>query len=95
MIERGIRFVRIYSGGMANQRSWDGLNDIQGNYSQFSGETDTPMTGLLTDLEQRGLLKDTLVIWGREFGRLFLSPKSKETRSRPLYQLDGRRRNQR
>jgi len=76
MVERGVRFVQIYSGGMENQRSWDGHNDILGNHSQFAGETDTPIAGLLADLEQRGLLKDTLVIWGGEFGRLPLSQKS-------------------
>ena len=76
MVERGTRFVQIYSGGMENQRSWDGHNDIKGNHSQFAGETDKPIAGLLTDLEQRGLLKDTLVIWGGEFGRLPLAQKS-------------------
>ena len=78
MVERGVRFVQIYSGGMENQRSWDGHSDIKGNHSQFAGETDTPIAGLLTDLEQRGLLKDTLVVWGGEFGRLPLSQKSKK-----------------
>lgn len=78
MVERGVRFVQIYSGGMENQRSWDGHSDIQGNHSQFAGETDTPIAGLLTDLEQRGLLKDTLVVWGGEFGRLPLTQKSKK-----------------
>jgi len=78
MVERGVRFVQIYSGGMENQRSWDGHNDIQGNHSQFAGETDTPIAGLLSDLEQRGLLNDTLVIWGGEFGRLPLTQKSKK-----------------
>ncbi|MEC8558024.1 MAG: DUF1501 domain-containing protein [Planctomycetota bacterium] len=76
MVERGVRFVQIYSGGMENQRSWDGHNDIYGNHSQFAGETDIPIAGLLTDLDQRGLLEDTLVIWGGEFGRLPLSQKS-------------------
>jgi len=76
MVERGVRFVQIYSGGMENQRSWDGHNDILGNHTQFAGETDTPVAGLLTDLEQRGLLNETLVIWGGEFGRLPLSQKS-------------------
>lgn len=78
MIERGVRFVQIYSGGMENQRSWDGHNDIRGNHSQFAGETDTPIAGLLTDLQQRGLLDETLVIWGGEFGRLPLAQKSKK-----------------
>ncbi len=70
LLERGTRFVQIYSGGNENQRAWDGHIDIFGNHTQFAGETDKPIAGLLTDLEQRGLLKDTLVIWGGEFGRL-------------------------
>ena len=76
LIERGVRFVQLYSGGMENQRSWDGHNDIQGNHSGFAGETDRPIAGLLADLEQRGLLDDTLVIWGGEFGRLPIAQKS-------------------
>ncbi len=70
MVERGVRFVQIYSGGMENQRSWDGHADIKGNHTQFAGETDQPVAGLLTDLAQRGLLEETLVIWCGEFGRL-------------------------
>ena len=70
MVEEGVRFVQIYSGGMENQRSWDGHNDIQGNHTQFAGETEKPTAALLTDLEERGLLEDTLVIWCGEFGRL-------------------------
>ena len=69
MLERGVRFIQIYSGGMENQLSWDGHVDIHGNHAQFAGETDKPIAALLTDLEQRGLLDDTLVIWGGEFGR--------------------------
>ena len=76
MVERGVRMVQIYSGGMENQRSWDGHNDIQGNHSQFAGETDTPVAGLLSDLDQRGLLKDTLVVWCGEFGRLPVAQKA-------------------
>jgi len=70
LVERGVRFVQIYSGGMENQRSWDGHADIQGNHTQFAGETDKPVAALLTDLQQRGLLDETLVIWCGEFGRL-------------------------
>jgi hypothetical protein len=70
LVERGVRFVQIYSGGMENLRSWDGHSDIKGNHEQFAGETDKPVAGLLADLAQRGLLDDTLVIWGGEFGRL-------------------------
>jgi hypothetical protein len=70
LVERGVRFVQIYSGGMANERSWDGHKDIAGNHGQFAGETDTPIAALLGDLKQRGLLDSTLVLWGGEFGRL-------------------------
>ncbi|MFM7038539.1 MAG: DUF1501 domain-containing protein [Planctomycetaceae bacterium] len=70
LVERGVRFVQIYSGGMENQRSWDGHNDIEGNHRQFAGETDKPVAALLTDMAASGLLEDTLVIWCGEFGRL-------------------------
>ena len=76
MVERGVRFVQIYSGGMENQRSWDGHNDIQGNHSQFAGETDRPVAALLDDLARRGLLDETLVIWCGEFGRLPIAQKA-------------------
>ncbi len=70
LVERGVRFVQIYSGGMENERSWDGHANIGQNHTQFAGETDIPIGGLLTDLKQRGLLDSTLVIWCGEFGRL-------------------------
>lgn len=70
LLESGVRFIQIYSGGMENQRSWDGHNDIKGNHTQFAGETDQPVAALLEDLDQRGMLDDTLVIWCGEFGRL-------------------------
>ncbi len=70
LVERGVRFVQIYSGGMENERSWDGHQNIKDNHAQFAGETDTPISALLADLKQRGLLDSTLVIWGGEFGRL-------------------------
>ena len=73
LVERGVRFVQIYSGGMENERSWDGHVDIFGNHTQFAGETEKPVAGLLTDLAQRGLLDDTLVIWQSEFGRMPIS----------------------
>ena len=78
LVERGVRFVQIYSGGMENQRSWDGHIDIKGNHSQFAGETDQPVAALLTDLEKRGLLDETLVIWAGEFGRLPISQPGKK-----------------
>ena len=61
--------MQIYSGGMENQRSWDGHNDIEGNHRQFAGETDKPVAALLTDMAASGLLDETLVVWGGEFGR--------------------------
>jgi hypothetical protein len=70
LVERGVRFVQIYSGGMENQLSWDGHIDIKGNHTGFALEVDQPVAALLTDLKSRGLLESTLVIWGGEFGRL-------------------------
>jgi hypothetical protein len=75
MVERGVRFVQIYSGGMENQQSWDCHADLVGNHTGFASETDQPVAALLADLEQRGLLNDTLVVWGGEFGRLPVSQK--------------------
>jgi hypothetical protein len=70
LVERGVRCVQIYSGGMENELSWDGHQDIIKNHTGFAAETDQPIAALLHDLERRGLLNDTLVIWGGEFGRL-------------------------
>src|SRR5262249_6059399 len=70
LVERGVRFVQIYSGGEENEKSWDGHMNIVANHTGFAGETDIPIAGLLTDLQSRGLLDSTLVVWGGEFGRL-------------------------
>jgi hypothetical protein len=70
LVERGVRFVQIYSGGMDNELSWDGHTNIVKNHGGFAAETDVPIAGLLTDLQARGLLESTLVVWGGEFGRL-------------------------
>jgi arylsulfatase A-like enzyme len=70
LVERGVRFVQIYSGGMENERSWDGHTDIASNHRQFAGETDQPIAALLADLKARGLADSTLVICCGEFGRL-------------------------
>ena len=69
LVERGVRFVQIYSGGLAHQRSWDGPNDIEGNPRQFAGETDKPVAALLTDMAASGLLDETLVVMMGEMGR--------------------------
>ncbi|MEX2138960.1 MAG: DUF1501 domain-containing protein [Pirellulales bacterium] len=78
LVESGVRFVQIYSGGMENERSWDGHIDIAGNHRQFAGETDVPIAGLLTDLKARGLLDSTLVICAGEFGRLPVAQKGQK-----------------
>ncbi|MBL9125769.1 MAG: DUF1501 domain-containing protein [Planctomycetaceae bacterium] len=70
LVENGVRFVQIYSGGMENERSWDGHADIVKNHAGFARETDQPIAALLTDLKQRGLLDSTLVVCNGEFGRL-------------------------
>ncbi|MGL4553469.1 MAG: DUF1501 domain-containing protein [Gemmataceae bacterium] len=79
LVERGVRCVQIYSGGMENERSWDGHTDIASNHRQFAGETDQPVAALLADLKQRGLLDQTLVVWGGEFGRLPVAQRPKGT----------------
>ncbi len=79
MVERGVRCVQIYSGGMENEKSWDGHKDIADNHRGFAGETDKPIAGLLADLAQRGLLDQTLVIWGGEFGRLPVVQRAKNS----------------
>jgi hypothetical protein len=70
MVERGVRFVQLYSGDTGG---WDAHKDVRSNHSTYCRRTDKPIAGLLTDLQQRGLLDDTLVIWGGEFGRMPMS----------------------
>ena len=69
LVERGVRFVQIYSGGNHNDANWDAHGDLVKNHELHAGETDRPIAGLLTDLKRRGLLDSTLIIWGGEFGR--------------------------
>jgi hypothetical protein len=69
LVERGVRFVQIYSGGNHNDANWDAHTDIEANHNLHAAETDVPVAGLLTDLKDRGLLDQTLVVWGGEFGR--------------------------
>ena len=75
LVERGVRFVQIYSGGNENARSWDGHSNIVRNHGGFAKETDQPIAALLADLQVRGLLDSTLIVWGGEFGRLALVQK--------------------
>ncbi len=69
MVERGVRFIQIYSGGNHNDANWDAHGDLKQNHDLHAAETDKPVAGLLKDLKQRGLLDETLVVWGGEFGR--------------------------
>lgn len=72
MIERGVRFVQLYSG---DTNGWDAHENVLKNHSEYCDRTDKPVAGLIRDLKQRGLLEDTLVIWGGEFGRMPMSEK--------------------
>ncbi|MBM3458553.1 MAG: DUF1501 domain-containing protein, partial [Armatimonadetes bacterium] len=71
LLERGVRFVQLYHGGAfsAPRINWDAHEDVRENHSNQAASMDRPVAGLLKDLEQRGMLEDTLVIWCTEFGR--------------------------
>lgn len=69
MVERGVRFVQVYSGGNHNDHNWDAHGDLELNHNRHAGATDKPIAGLLADLKRRGLLDETIVVWGGEFGR--------------------------
>jgi hypothetical protein len=70
LVERGVRFVQLYSGGGHLEETWDAHKSIETNHGQHAGEIDQPIAALLNDLERCGLLESTLVIWGGEFGRM-------------------------
>jgi hypothetical protein len=69
LVERGVRFIQVYSGGNHDDYNWDAHTDMVRNHSRHAGNTDKPIAGLLRDLKRRGLLDSTLVVWGGEFGR--------------------------
>jgi hypothetical protein len=69
LVERQVRFIQIYSGGNHNDGNWDAHGNLMANHSMHAGETDKPIAGLLKDLKERGLLEQTLIVWGGEFGR--------------------------
>ena len=69
LVERGVRFVQIYSGGYGGTGNWDAHGDIESNHNMHALETDKPIAGLIKDLKQRGMLEETLIVWGGEFGR--------------------------
>jgi hypothetical protein len=66
LVERGVRFVQLWHG---DGQPWDNHDDLEVNHRRLAKEIDQPLAALLTDLKQRGLLDETLVLWGGEFGR--------------------------
>ena len=74
LVERGVRFVQVYSGSGSG---WDAHTDLEENHSRMCRSTDVPIAGLLSDLKSRGMLDETLVIWGGEFGRTPFNEKGK------------------
>ncbi len=70
LIERGVRFVQVWSGAGGPKNNWDNHTDIVSELPKVAAATDGPIAGLLRDLRARGLLQDTLVVWSTEFGRM-------------------------
>jgi hypothetical protein len=68
LAERGVRFIQVFHGG-GGGGAWDAHSRIQANHGSLSAQVDLPIAGLLKDLKQRGMLEETLVVWGTEFGR--------------------------
>jgi hypothetical protein len=68
MAERGVRFIQVFHGG-GGGGAWDAHSDLVSNHTSLAAQVDKPIAGLLKDLKRRGLLDDTLVVWGTEFGR--------------------------
>ncbi len=64
MVERGVRFIQLYSGGAHNDDNWDAHGDLETNHNLHAGRTDKPIAGLLQDLKRTGLLDSTLIVWG-------------------------------
>ncbi|MFN0112414.1 MAG: DUF1501 domain-containing protein [Blastocatellia bacterium] len=84
LVEKGVRFVCPVSGGGTGNLQWDAHDDIEENHLRMAAQTDQPIAALLTDLKQRGLLDETLVLIGGEFGR---SPESQGSKGRDHHNL--------
>jgi hypothetical protein len=69
LLERGVRFVQLYSGGGHIEDTWDGHTNCIANHKLHASETDRPIAALIADLKRTGLWEDTLLVWGGEFGR--------------------------
>lgn len=77
LVERGVRFVQLYSGGGPVSVQWDAHDDMVSNHEKMCRWTDKPIAALLKDLKRRGMLDSTLVVWGSEFGRTPVSENGK------------------
>jgi Protein of unknown function (DUF1501) len=84
LVEDGVRFICVVSGGGPGNLQWDAHSDIEENHLRKAAETDKPVAGLLTDLKRRGLLDSTLILWGGEFGR---SPEAQSSLGRDHHNL--------
>ena len=84
LVERGVRFVQLYSGGGPVSVQWDAHDNVVENHNKLCRWTDKPIAGLLKDLKRRGLLESTLVIWGSEFGRTPVTQNGKGRDHNPL-----------
>jgi hypothetical protein len=84
LVEQGVRFICVVSGGGPGNMQWDAHDDIEENHLRKAAETDQPVAALLTDLKRRGLLERTLVLWGGEFGR---SPEAQGGKGRDHHNL--------
>jgi hypothetical protein len=77
LVERGVRFILLFSGGGPVSAQWDAHDNVVTNHEQMCRWTDKPIAGLLRDLKGRGMLDSTLVVWGTEFGRTPVSENGK------------------
>lgn len=84
LVEKGVRFVCVVSGGGAGNMQWDAHDDIEENHIRMAAHSDQPVAALIKDLKQRGLLDETLVVWGGEFGR---SPEAQGGKGRDHHNL--------
>jgi hypothetical protein len=84
MVEKGVRFVCVVSGGGPGNMQWDAHDDIEENHLRLASQTDQPVAALMKDLKRRGMLDSTLVLWGGEFGR---SPEAQGGKGRDHHNL--------
>ena len=84
LVEQGVRFTVVVSGGGPGNLQWDAHSDIEENHLRMAAQTDRPIAGLLKDLKRRGMLDTTLVLWGGEFGR---SPEAQGSQGRDHHAL--------